>query len=146
VSKLDLEKSKEDVEGILVQFSDFVGKNRPSLVMDEVATGETWFGNAALEKGLCDEIKTVDDVLLNYVDLGYNVYEIDYSPPQAVPSGLAGLLPFSESSDDNSIGRRAIRWLVGTVASEVRSVIGSDSADKKYLVQDDTADRVQMRD
>ncbi len=68
VSKLDLEKSKEDVEGILVQFSDFVGKNRPSLVMDEVATGETWFGNAAFEKGLCDEIKTVDNVLLNYVD------------------------------------------------------------------------------
>ena len=93
VTRADLDKSKQDLEQVLGQFSGFVAENRPKLDIDSVATGETWFGNAALEKGLCDDIKTVDDVLLEFVDLGYNVYEVDYSPPPAVPQGLAQLLP-----------------------------------------------------
>jgi ClpP class serine protease len=133
---------------ILEQFSNFVKLNRPTLDIDSVATGETWFGQAALEKGLCDEIKPVDDVLLSYVDLGYNVYEVEYSPPLAVPQGLAGLLATRESgSTKSSIGRKAIRWLVESIAAEVRSVqFDVNSPDKKYMARDDTSDRVQMRD
>ena len=33
--------------------------------IDVVATGETWFGADALKRGLCDELKTTDDVLLD---------------------------------------------------------------------------------
>ena len=74
VTKEDFNKAKEDVEMILKQFSAFVAKNRPDLDIKSVATGETWFGEAALERGLCDEIRPVDDVLLRYVDEGYQVY------------------------------------------------------------------------
>ena len=33
-------------------------ENRPSLDIDKVATGETWFGQDALDRNLCDEIRT----------------------------------------------------------------------------------------
>jgi serine protease SohB len=53
VTKEDFQKTKEDVEDILVLFRDFVAENRPQLDIDTVATGETWFGTAALERKLC---------------------------------------------------------------------------------------------
>lgn len=39
VTKEDFDKTKEDVEGILTLFKQFVHQNRPSLDIDEVATG-----------------------------------------------------------------------------------------------------------
>ena len=96
MTKEDFKKAKDDVEMILTQFRDFVQSNRPQLNVADVATGETWFGEAALAKGLCDEIKTVDDILLHYVnDLKYNVYQLTYKPPPDLPQGLSGLLPLS---------------------------------------------------
>jgi ClpP class serine protease len=145
VTKADLEKSKEDLEEVLGQFSGFVKKNRPSLDIEAVATGETWFGDAALERGLCDEIKTVDDVLLNYVDLGYNVYEVEYNPPQVVPEGLAQLFP--AGAQDGSLVRRGIRWAVSAVVEEARSALDEKSSiSQRYMAKDDTSDRVQARD
>jgi ClpP class serine protease len=149
IEKEDIAKTKEDVEMILDQFSNFVKQNRPTLDIDSVATGETWFGQAALEKGLCDEIKPVDDVLLSYVDLGYNVYEVEYTPPLEVPQGLAGLLASGESGNTrSSIGQKAVRWLVQSIAAEVGSVQWdvNNSPDKKYMARDDSSDRMQMRD
>ncbi len=138
-----MEKSKEDLEQVLGQFASFVKENRPSLDIDSVATGETWFGNAALERGLCDEIKTVDDILLNYVALGYNVYDIKYSPPSPVPEGLAQLLPVG----GDSLPRKALRWMVGAVADEVRLAIDEKSSvTQRYMAKDDTSERVQMRE
>lgn len=150
VTKADLDKSKEDLEQVLGQFASFVKENRPSLDIDSVATGETWFGNAALERGLCDAIQTVDDLLLNYVDLGYNVYEIKYSPPPPVPEGLAQFLPVGGSTTagaGDSLLRKALRWMVGAVAEEVRSVVDEQtSLSQRYLAKDDTSERVQMRE
>ena len=148
VTKADLDKSKEDLEQVLGQFASFVKENRPLLDIDSVATGETWFGKAALERGLCDDIKTVDDILLNYVDLGYNVYEIKYSPPPPVPEGLAQLLPVGGvTGAGDSWVRKALRWVVGTVADEVRSVMEEQSSmSQRYMAKDDTSERVQVRE
>jgi len=82
VTQEDLEKSKEDIEEILTLFKEFVHQNRPSLDIDDVATGETWFGSAAMDKGLCDEIRAVDDVLLDHVKNGYQVLDVKYTPPK----------------------------------------------------------------
>jgi ClpP class serine protease len=60
----DFAKNKEDIEKVLVLFKNFVASQRPQLDIDAVATGETWFGADALARGLCDELKTTDDVLL----------------------------------------------------------------------------------
>merc|ERR1712161_176169 len=120
--------------------------------IEEVATGETWFGPAALEKGLCDDIKTVDDVLLEYVDNNYNVYEVKYDPPPEVPSTLSALF----ASDDeiprlgrrnDSIGRQAIRWLVRSFAEEVKAATTDyKSSDQKYMAKDETKDSVFASD
>merc|ERR1712241_573442 len=41
VTKEDVAKQKEDLEEVLVLFKSFVKKNRPSLDIESVATGET---------------------------------------------------------------------------------------------------------
>merc|ERR1711966_522468 len=62
VTKQDLAKSTEDIEDIFQLFRGWVKENRPQLDIDP----------AALERGLCDEIKTVDDVVLDYIAEGRN--------------------------------------------------------------------------
>lgn len=147
ITKEDLAKSEEDIAEIFNLFKGWVAQNRPSLNIDEVATGETWFGPAALEKGLCDDIKTVDDILLDYIDNQYSVYKVKYDPPPEIPSSFAAL--FASSGDNfqggrNSIGRQAIRWLVTSFVEEIGAVTGDyNSLDKKFMAKDETKDRVR---
>lgn len=147
VTKEDFLKTKEDIEDILVLFKDYVHQNRPSLNIDEVATGETWFGTDALAKGLCDEIKTADDVLMDYVDNGYNVYDVKYKPPVTGPEELARLLPVGSSG---GVLGNALRWAVKVVASELKSEINgqlpSKSVEKQYMMLDDTASQIRAED
>ena len=53
MTKEDFQKSKEDIEEVFGLFRDFVKENRPKLDINKVATGETWFGTAALDLKLC---------------------------------------------------------------------------------------------
>jgi ClpP class serine protease len=150
VTKEDKKKSEEDIEQIFNLFKGWVGQNRPQLDIEKVATGETWFGSDALERGLCDEIMTADDVILKYIDEGYNVYEVKYDPPPEVPSTLSMLFASERDSfrtgTEDSWGRRAIRWVVRSFAEEVKYVL-SDSTrspvDRRYMAKDDTKDRVK---
>ncbi|KAL3930675.1 MAG: hypothetical protein SGPRY_001437 [Prymnesium sp.] len=123
----DQKKLKEDIEQILVLFkarpslrtqiaswNDFVKTNRPSLDIDEIATGETWcaclmdrtlafderassrhaltmFGPDALKRGLVDELLTSDDLLVGMVHSGAEVYGLKYRTPPSSP--LAAVLP-----------------------------------------------------
>merc|ERR1712194_105698 len=150
VTAQDIEKTKQDVERILFLFKQFVHQNRPSLDIDEVATGETWFGEDAMERGLTDEIKTADEVLTEYVDGGWDVYEVEYSPPEKQGLALAGV---PGTSDDERTGllRSAVRWAVQTVAQEVKTELGSNnvglqqqtSPEKRYMMVDDSAERMR---
>ncbi len=148
INKEDLAKSEEDIAEIFELFKGWVAQNRPQLNIDEVATGETWFGPAALEKGLCDEIKTADDVLLDYISEGFNVYSVKYDPPPEVPSNLQALFASGDQTPnaDSSIGRKAIRWLVRSFAEEVKAATTSmenTPLEQKYMAKDDTRDRVK---
>merc|ERR1711865_662263 len=151
ITKEDLAKSEEDIAEIFQLFKGWVAQNRPQLDIDDVATGETWFGPAALEKGLCDEIKTVDDVLLDYIGEGCNVYSVKYDPPQEFPSALSQLLASENqvpnvAGGDNSLPRQAIRWLVRSFAEEVKAAttsLDNKPLEQKYMAQDDTKDRVK---
>ena len=62
------EKFKAQLEETHLLFKDFVQKFRPQLNLAEVATGEYWYGEQALKKGLADEIRTSDDYLLAQSD------------------------------------------------------------------------------
>jgi ClpP class serine protease len=150
ITKEDVQKSKEDIEDVLKLFKTFVKENRPSLDIEKVATGETWFGTDALALNLCDEIRTVDEVVTEYVDKGYTVYDVKYEPPvPELQSELSRLLPIGGArTNKNNLVSRAVRWLARTVASEFTSELEelqtSTRPDRKYMMKDDTADRIRM--
>ncbi len=54
------EKFLEELEETHALFKSFVGRNRPGLDIEKVATGEVWYGLDALDTGLVDEISTSD--------------------------------------------------------------------------------------
>ncbi len=58
------QKFKEELEVAHALFKSFVGKHRPKLDLERVATGEHWFGAEAIELGLVDRLKTSDEYLL----------------------------------------------------------------------------------
>jgi serine protease SohB len=159
VTKEDLDKSKTEIEDVLTLFKKFVKANRPQLDIDSVATGETWFGEDALQRQLCDEIKTKDELLLEYVHQGCDVFEVTYEP-DALESGRV-LLPFGAASgasrrNDSSWLRRSIRWALRNVGEELknefREVLTSlstntntDGVAQQYKAMDpkDTVNRVR---
>lgn len=54
------EKFVEELEQTHELFKEFVSANRPALDVEKIATGETWYGQRALEVGLIDELQTSD--------------------------------------------------------------------------------------
>jgi len=131
VTKEDLDKAKEEIEGILLLFKNFVNKNRPSLDIDKVATGETWFGEDALKEGLCDAIATYDDVIAGYIfEQNANVYKIEYTPPNGNANPLLAALPIG-SSNNNVNSRNPIRGMIRSVAQMVREEIMAVSSSNR---------------
>lgn len=61
------QKFQQELEETHQLFKQFVAEHRPQLNMDEVATGEHWFGQQALKLNLVDEIATSDDLILSAV-------------------------------------------------------------------------------
>lgn len=73
----DRAKLKEELEDVHSLFKAAVGKYRPDLDLDKVATGEHWYGTRALELGLADELKTSDELLAEMAtDL--DLYHVSY--------------------------------------------------------------------
>ncbi len=81
------QKFKEDLENIHRLFKEFVKKNRPQLDIDEVAQGEFWLGQDALEKKLVDRICTSDQYLLD-LSANADIYEVKYVVKKNVMSKL----------------------------------------------------------
>ena len=71
------EKFAEELEDIHLLFKDFVSENRPSVSIEEVATGEAWFGARALERKLVDELKTSDEYILELC-AERDVFQVQY--------------------------------------------------------------------
>ena len=57
------QKFVEELEDVHALFQEYVGDRRPSLDMNEVATGEVWYGDRALARQLIDELITSDEYL-----------------------------------------------------------------------------------
>ena len=58
-------KLKEELEETHGLFKNFITEHRPQVPIDQVATGETWYGQRALDHQLVDSIMTSDDYLMN---------------------------------------------------------------------------------
>lgn len=70
-------KFQEDLEDTHVLFKEFVREHRPAVDIDQVATGEVWFGKRALERRLVDELQTSDSFLVDLCETA-EVYEVKY--------------------------------------------------------------------
>ena len=57
------EKFVAELEDVHKLFQEFVGTHRPQVDMEQVATGETWYGQRAIDLKLVDEIVTSDEYL-----------------------------------------------------------------------------------
>ena len=71
------EKFVDDLEDVHALFKEFVKENRPTVDIEEVATGEAWFGRRALEHRLVDELKTSDEYIIERCD-EMDVFHIRY--------------------------------------------------------------------
>ncbi len=88
-------KLQEEVEETHQLFKDHIVQNRSQVNIDQVATGEHWYGTQALKFGLVDEIKTSDDFLLaarNDYDLYQIKYEIKKSFSHRISSSMNMLI------------------------------------------------------
>jgi len=61
------EKFTDDLETTHDLFKDFVRDQRPIVNVDEVATGEIWFGSQAKTQLLVDQLTTSDDYIVSQV-------------------------------------------------------------------------------
>jgi len=71
-------KFQEEIEVTHTLFKEFVKSHRPQLDLDQVATGEYWYGTRALEHRLADELRTSDDYLLD-ASASADLYEVTFT-------------------------------------------------------------------
>jgi len=81
------EKFVEDIEDIHVLFKQFVTQHRPQIKIEEVSTGEIWFGQRALDKALIDELVTSDEYIVKACEES-DVFEIKYKEKKSLPEKL----------------------------------------------------------
>lgn len=85
------EKFKEQLEDTHVLFKSFVHKFRPNMNLSEVATGEYWYGEQAIAKGLVDEIRTSDDYLLGLSEK-HQIVKVKYEHHESLSDKLTGII------------------------------------------------------
>ena len=85
----DRAKLKEELEDVHSLFKEAVGKYRPDLDLEKVATGEHWYGTRALGLGLADEIRTSDE-LLSEIAGQRDLYSVAYKIKQPLQKRLMG--------------------------------------------------------
>ncbi len=87
----DREKLKQELEDIHELFKSMVQTYRPSLDLEQVATGEHWYGRRALELNLADELATSDELLLARLD-EREVLKVSYKARLPLKKKVLGLV------------------------------------------------------
>ena len=91
------EKFRETLEDAHALFKDFIRQNRPQVDVDQVASGDHWFGTRALALKLVDELKTSDDYLLER-SKSCDLYELRYKRHRGMVERLAAGLARASAS------------------------------------------------
>ena len=90
-TEADREKTRQDLEEIHLLFKNAVVEHRPTLDIENVATGEYWHGTRAKELGLIDEVGSSDDYLMRRVNEA-RIYAISYKGKESLLHKLQGVL------------------------------------------------------
>ena len=96
------QKFREELNETHHLFKDFVKEMRPSLDIEQVATGEHWYGTQAQEKGLVDEVGTSDELLLGLME-NRDVISVRYTQRKKMMDRFTGSA--AESAD-----KLMMRW------------------------------------
>lgn len=77
------EKFREELELTHDLFKQHIATHRPQIDIDAVATGETWYGQQAVDNQLADNILTSDDFILRATDT-MDVYQLSIEHKQGL--------------------------------------------------------------
>jgi serine protease SohB len=83
------EKLREELEDVHELFKREIAEHRPQVSIDDVATGEHWYGVKALELKLVDDIGTSDDFLIEAAK-ERDVYHVAYKRRRRLQERLIG--------------------------------------------------------
>jgi serine protease SohB len=89
------EKLRQELEEVHELFKAQIREHRPQVDVEQVATGEHWYGLRALELKLVDELRTSDDFLIEAAkerDLYHVVFKRRRSLPERMLAGAETLL------------------------------------------------------
>jgi serine protease SohB len=89
------EKLREELEEVHELFKAQIREYRPQVDVEQIATGEHWYGMRALELKLVDELRTSDDFLIEAAkdrDLYHIAYKRKRSLPERILAGAESLL------------------------------------------------------
>ena len=81
------EKFIEELEETHALFKHFVTSHRPQLAIEQVATGEVWYGQKALTHGLIDELMTSDEYLGRQVNEA-DIFKVAYVEKRSLPERM----------------------------------------------------------
>jgi len=87
----DRQKMKEELEEVHGLFKELVGQNRPDLDVEQIATGEYWYGTRAKEMHLVDEIGSSDDYLMRAAE-DADILSVTYKGRQTIVQRLQSAL------------------------------------------------------
>jgi signal peptide peptidase SppA len=73
----DIELTKEDIDKTLNVFKSIVTSARPNIDIDTVLSAKVWYGTQALEQGLVDELKVLDDFIIDIEKGNHNIYYVN---------------------------------------------------------------------
>ncbi|MDN3516154.1 protease SohB [Aquisalimonas lutea] len=80
-------KFQEELEETHGLFKRFVHRYRPALDLEQVANGDHWYGEQAIDMNLVDALQTSDDLLLAKADEA-DVFEVTYRRKQPMSKRL----------------------------------------------------------
>ena len=81
------EKFTQDLEDTHELFKDFIALHREQVDLTEVANGDVWFGQRALDKKLVDALSTSDEYLLDKLESS-DLFTIEYVNKKSLPEKL----------------------------------------------------------
>lgn len=97
------DKFVEDLEDIHALFKSFVAEHRPVVNINEVATGDVWFGQRALDKSLVDELMTSDEYIHQRAKSA-DVFEVEYLFKKSIQEKLG-------IAAQGAVDRLLLTWL-----------------------------------
>lgn len=96
------QKFQEELDDTHLLFKEFVTAQRPQLDIEQVATGEHWYGQRAIDLGLVDELRTSDEYLSTRAKEA-DVFVVRFVRKHALMNRL-GL------AAEGSVDRLLLRW------------------------------------